>query len=60
MGYPKNLGSAGLPGYAHTPFSPEILTGLVRMHPMHVPATFEVRSLLALPVHDLIGGGVSH
>ena len=27
------------------------------MHPMHVPATFEVRSLLALPVPELIGGG---
>ena len=27
------------------------------MHPMNVPATFEVRSLLALPVPELIGGG---
>jgi len=27
------------------------------MHPMYVPATFEVRSLLTLPVPELIGGG---
>ena len=27
------------------------------MHPMNVPATFEVRSLLALPVPELIGAG---
>ena len=26
------------------------------MHPMNVPATFEVHSLLALPVPELIGG----
>ena len=26
------------------------------MHPMNVPATFKVRSLLALPVPELIGG----
>jgi len=25
------------------------------MHPMNIPATFEVRSLLALPVPELIG-----
>ena len=61
MGYPKNLGSSGLHGYAHAPFSPKLLWALVRMHPMNVPATFEVRSLLALPVPDLIGkGGGSH
>jgi len=58
MGYPKNVGSPGLPGYSHAPFSPKILMGLVWMHPMHVPATFEVRSLLALPVPDFMGGGV--
>jgi len=55
MGYPKNLRSPGLPGYAHAPLSPKFLWALVRMHPMNVLATLS--SLLALLVPELIGGG---
>jgi len=58
MGYPKNLGSPGLPGYAHAPFSPKFLIFFkIWIHPMNVLATLEVLSLLALPVPELIGGG---
>ena len=31
-----------VPGYAHVPFSPKFLRGWVRMHPVNVPAKFEV------------------
>ena len=59
MGYPKNLGSPGLPGYAHAPFSPKFLMGFSSdaSYECRLPATFEVRSLLALPVPELTGGG---
>jgi len=57
MWYPKNLGSPGLPGYAHAPFSRKFLMGFSSDASCEcIPATFEVRSLLALPVPGLIGG----
>ena len=62
MGYPKILGSPGLPGYAHAPFSPKFLMGFSSDASYECTATFEVRIyiiyiLLALPVPELIGGG---